>query len=259
MITRNELKYYASLSQKKFRESELKFVAEGLKNVTEGLKSHFTCEIILTTFEFAEQHKTILNEAKKKKVRIETIRSQDFIRISETKSPQGIAAVFKYGKLNFYPDKTESKILVYLDNISDPGNLGTIIRTCDWFGINEILISKFSVDYLNPKAIRASMGSIFHLYIFEELDSEVLADLQSKNFKIICSDLDGKNLFEFKFPEKFVLVFSNEAVGPSDWVKKIADEIITIPKIGNAESLNVAIASGIILSRALSNQTTHFI
>ncbi len=103
------------------------------------------------------------------------------------------------------------------------------------------------------------MGSIFHIYIFEELDSEVLADLQSKNFKVICSDLDGKNLFEFKFPEKFVLVFSNEASGPSDSVKKIADEIVTIPKIGNAESLNVAIASGIILSRALSIQATHFI
>lgn len=259
MITRNELKYYSSLSQKKFRESELKFLVEGLKNVTEGLNSHFSCEIILTTFEFAEQHKSLLKEAKRKKIRIETIRSQDFIRISETKSPQGIAAVFKYAKLNFYPDKTESKILVYLDNISDPGNLGTIIRTCDWFGINEILISKNSVDYLNPKAIRASMGSIFHLYIFEELDSEVLADMQSKNFKIICSDLDGKNLFEFRFPEKFVLVFSNEAVGPSEIIKKIADDILTIPKFGNAESLNVAIASGIILSRALSIHATHFI
>ncbi len=254
MISRNELKYYSSLSQKKFRESELKFLVEGLKNVEEGLNSHFNCEIILVTFEFAEQHKNIFNHAKKKKIRIEIIRSQDFIRISETKSPQGIAAVFNYAKLNFYPDKTESNILVYLDNISDPGNLGTIIRTCDWFGINEILISKYSVDYLNPKAIRASMGSIFHLYIFEELDTEVLIDLQNRNYKIICSDLDGKNLFDYRFPEKIVLAFSNEAAGPSEAVKKIADDIITIPRIGNAESLNVAIASGIILSKALTNR-----
>lgn len=253
MITRNELKYYSSLSQKKFRESESKFIVEGLKNVEEGLNSHFNCEIILTTFEFAEQYKSISNEARKKKIRFETIRSQDFIRISETKSPQGIAAVFKYAKLNFYPEKTDSKILVYLDNISDPGNLGTIIRTCDWFGINEILISRYSVDYLNPKAIRASMGSIFHLYIFEELDSEVLIDLQNRNYKIICADLDGKSLFEYHFPEKFVLVFSNEAAGPSESVKKTADDILTIPKFGNAESLNVAIASGIILSKALTD------
>lgn len=254
MISRNELKYYSSLSQKKFRESELKFLVEGLKNVEEGLNSHFNCEIILSTYEFAEQHQNIINQAKKKKIRIEIIRSQDFIRISETKSPQGIAAVFKYAKLNFYPEKTESNILVYLDNISDPGNLGTIIRTCDWFGINEILISKYSVDYLNPKAIRASMGSIFHLYIFEELDTEVLIDLQNRNYKIICSDLDGKNLFDYRFPEKIVLAFSNESAGPSEAVKKIADDVITIPRIGNAESLNVAIASGIILSKTLTNR-----
>ncbi len=252
MITKNELKYYSSLSQKKFRESELKFLVEGLKNVKEGLDSHFGCEIILTTFEFAEQHKNIFTEARKKKIRIETIRSQDFIRISETKSPQGIAAVFKYAKLNFYPEKTASDILIYLDNISDPGNLGTIIRTCDWFGINEILISKFSVDYLNPKSIRASMGSIFHLYIFEDLDRSVLTDLQNRNYKIICSDLTGKSLFDYKFPNKFVFVFSNESTGPTEEVKSIADEVITIPKFGQAESLNVAIASGIFLSKAIS-------
>lgn len=251
MITRNELKYYSSLSQKKFRESESKFVVEGIRNVNEGLNSHFDCEIILTTFEFAELNKKFLSEIKKKKLRIEVLRSQDFIRISETKSPQGIAAVFKYAKLKFYPDKTESNILVYLDNISDPGNLGTIIRTCDWFGINEILISKFSVDYLNPKSIRASMGSIFHLYIFEEVEPALLEDLKLNTYKIISSDLDGKNIFDYKFSDKIVLVFSNEATGPSEVVKNIADDVITIPRYGNAESLNVAIASGIILSRAI--------
>jgi TrmH family RNA methyltransferase len=251
MITRNELKYYSSLSQKKFRESELKFIVEGLKNVEEGLNSHYDCEIVLTTFEFAELHKNFLSDVKRKKIRIEILRSQDFIRISETKSPQGIAAAFRYAKLKFYPDKTESNVLVYLDNISDPGNMGTIIRTCDWFGINEILISKFSVDYLNPKAIRASMGSIFHLYIFEEVEPVLLNDLKLNNYKIICSDLDGKNIYDYKFPDKIVLVFSNEATGPSEVVKSIADDIITIPKCGNAESLNVAIASGIILSKCV--------
>ena len=251
MITRNELKYYSSLSQKKFRESELKFIVEGLKNVEEGLDSHYDCEIVLTTFEFAELHKNFLSDVKRKKIRIEILRSQDFIRISETKSPQGIAAVFRYAKLKFYPDKTESNVLVYLDNISDPGNLGTIIRTCDWFGINEILISKFSVDYLNPKAIRASMGSIFHLYIFEEVEPALLDDLKLNNYRIICSDLDGKNIYDYKFPDKIVLVFSNEATGPSEVVKTIADDVITIPKYGNAESLNVAIASGIILSKCV--------
>lgn len=254
MITRNELKYYSSLLQKKFRENEFKFLVEGTRSVEEGLNSHFNCEIVFSTFDFAESHKSVLNLAKRKKVRTEIIRSQDFVRISDTKSPQGIAAVFKYAKLNFIPDKTDSKILVYLDNISDPGNLGTILRSCDWFGINEVLISKYSVDYLNPKAIRASMGSVFHLYVFEDLDSEVLVDLKEKNYKIICSDLDGKNLFEYRFPDKFILVFSNEATGPSEAIREIADDILTIPKFGNAESLNVAVASGIILSKAISTQ-----
>lgn len=254
MITRNELKYYSSLSQKKFRESELKFLVEGLKNVEEGLNSHFNCEIILSTFEFAEQHKSLLSKAKQKKIRIEIIRSQDFTRISETKSPQGIAAIFNYAKLNFYPEKTESKILVFLDNISDPGNLGTIIRTCDWFGINEILISKNSVDYLNPKAVRASMGSIFHVDVFENIESNVLIKLQNQGFDVICSDLDGKDLFEFKFPNKYVIVLSSESSGPSEEIRNLADEVITIPKFGQAESLNVAIACGIILSRAITVQ-----
>lgn len=254
MITKNELKYYSSLSQKKFRESESKFIVEGIKNVNEGLNSHFDCEIVLTSFEFAELNKKFLSEINKKNIRIEVIRSQDFIRISETKSPQGIAAVFRYAKLKFNPDKSESNVLVYLDNISDPGNLGTIIRTCDWFGINEILISKFSVDYLNPKAIRASMGSIFHLYIFEEVEQALLEELKLNNYKIICSDLDGKDIFDYKFSDKIVLVFSNEATGPTDIVKNVADDIVTIPKYGNAESLNVAIASGIILSRAISTR-----
>lgn len=254
MITRNELKYYSSLTQKKFRESESKFIVEGVKNVTEGLNSHFDCEIVFATFEFAEMNKYIFGKIKNKNIRIEILRSQDFIRISETKTPQGIAAVFNYAKLNFDPKKTESDILVYLDNISDPGNLGTILRSCDWFGINEVLISKFSVDYLNPKAIRASMGSIFHLYVFEELDHDILIKLKEYDYLIISTDLDGKNLFEFKFPKKFVLVFSNESTGPSEEVKKISDTVVTIPKLGQAESLNVAIASGIVLSRAISFQ-----
>lgn len=254
MITRNELKYYSSLTQKKFRESESKFLVEGVKNVTEGLNSHFDCEVVFATFEFAELNKQILAKIKKKNVRIEILRSQDFIRISETKTPQGISAVFKYAKLNFDPEKTESNILVYLDNISDPGNLGTILRNCDWFGINEVLISKYSVDYLNPKAIRASMGSIFHLYVFEELEHDILIKLKECDYLIISTDLDGRNLFEFKFPEKFVLVFSNESTGPSEEVKKLSDTVLTIPKFGQAESLNVAIASGIVLSRALATR-----
>lgn len=254
MITRNELKYYSSLTQKKFRESESKFIVEGVKNVTEGLNSHFDCEIVFATFEFAELNKQLLAKIKKKNVRIEILRSQDFIRISETKTPQGISAVFKYAKLKFDPNKTESNILVYLDNISDPGNLGTILRSCDWFGINEVLISKYAVDYLNPKAIRASMGSIFHLYVFEYIDHEILFRLKEHDYLIISTDLDGRNLFEFKFPEKFVLVFSNESTGPSEEVKKISDTVLTIPKFGQAESLNVAIASGIVLSRAISYQ-----
>ncbi|MBS4035913.1 MAG: RNA methyltransferase [Ignavibacterium sp.] len=248
MITKNELKYFASLNQKKFRRLENKFLAEGEKIVSEGLSSGFPCEIVLTTNDFINGNDNLIKVIKKRYIRLEVIKNQEFEKISDTKSPQGIAAVFETRKNKFEQDIfTKGNIIVYLDNISDPGNAGTILRTCDWFGIKSVLLSRNSADHLNPKVIRSSMGSIFHLNILENAD-KYLQLLKEKSFKLICSNLDGMNIFKYNKPGKSVLVLSNESSGPSPEILRMAEEMITIPGKGKAESLNVASAAAIILA-----------
>lgn len=248
MITRNEIKYFASLNQKKFRRQENKFIAEGEKTVTEGINANYTCEIVLTTDEYSAGNPEIIHLIKKRHIRVETVKKQDFEKLSETKSPQGIAAVFEKRKIKFDINITaKENIIVYLDNISDPGNAGTIIRTCDWFGVKNVLFSVNSAEYLNPKVIRASMGSLFHLNLFDA-DNKDLLELKTKGFKVMCTDIRGVSVFNNKKPEKLVLVLSSESTGPSTEIINLADERITIPGKGRAESLNVAAAAAIILA-----------
>ncbi len=139
--------------------------------------------------------------------------------------------------------------MVYLDNVSDPGNAGTILRNCDWFGIKDVLMSEGSVELYNPKVVRSSMGSIFHLNIYEDVSPAHLQELKGKGYRLICSDLAGEDLFDFKPPEKCIVVFSNEAHGPGNEIRERADHIVSIRKKGKAESLNVASASAVILSQ----------
>lgn len=252
MISRNELKYFSSLLIKKFRQQEEKFIVEGLKTVEEGLNSSYKCDAVFVTPAFIDSFPEMINILKKKTENILETKSVDFQKISDTKSPQGIAAVFNKN----HPKKNliglKEKYVVFIDNISDPGNLGTILRTCDWFGVYNVLISDQSVEYLNPKVIRASMGSIFHLNIYDEIFENDLANLKSIDYQIICSDTKGKNIFSYKVSKKSILTFSNESNGPSELVKSLADEYITIPGKGRAESLNVSSAAAIIISRLVS-------
>lgn len=249
MISKQELKYYSSLLVKKFRIEKNKFLVEGLKIVKEGLASNFDCEAVFATAEFIESFPDLIQSIRTKTKNVIQLKSIEFQKISDTKSPQGIAAVFHKSVYSKRISELNDNILVLLDKISDPGNLGTIIRTCDWFGINTILISKDSSDYLNPKVIRSSMGSIFHLDIYDDIDFSTLEEIKHKGYQIISSDLRGKNLFNYKLNNKSIITFSNESTGPSEIIKKIADDFITIPRKGKAESLNVSSAAAIILSK----------
>ncbi|MEO8233594.1 MAG: RNA methyltransferase [Ignavibacteriota bacterium] len=239
---------------KKFRQQEEKFIVEGLKIVEEGLNSSYKCDVVFVTPAFMDSFPDVINILRKKTNRIEELKSIDFQKISDTKSPQGIAAVFNknYPKKNL--NELKDKIVVLIDNISDPGNLGTIIRTCDWFGLYNILISDQSVEYLNPKVVRASMGSIFHLNIYDDIYANDLSNLKSNGYQIICADVKGKNIFTYKTNKKSILTFSNESIGPSENIKTLADDFITIPGKGRAESLNVSSAASIIISK-LTNES----
>ena len=252
MPTKKELKYYASLHKKKYRDEEKKFLVEGIKGIEEGLESNFKCEIIFVTFQFNEENNRYLYELKKKGLTIEILKNPEFQKITDTVTPQGIAAVFLKPsfKINFI-NNNEPNIIICLDNVSDPGNLGTILRNCDWFGIKHILSINNSADAYSSKAIRASMGSIFHLSIYDENSVTALNNLREKGYKILCADLKGKNIFDYVNKSKCVIIFSNEANGPSADISSLIDENITIPKLGSAESLNVASASAIILGQLI--------
>jgi RNA methyltransferase, TrmH family len=246
MISKNKLKYYSSLVRKKDRDLHKKFIAEGLKTIEEGLNSNYLCEIVLVTVEYEN---TNAEFPRKYNVPIETVNEKDFYLLTDTVTPQGIAAVFNYPQVNEL-NKIKSGLIICLENIADPGNLGTIIRNCDWFGVTDIVISKNSADPFNPKTVRSSMGSIFHINIYDETElSTFLENYKKKGYRVLCADMDGEDIYSFQPEENNIVIFASESHGPSVDTLRLSDSRITIPRYGKGESLNVASASAVILSR----------
>lgn len=247
MLTKRELKYYSSLNKLKYRKIEQKFIVEGIKLVDEANNSNYDCEVIIASDNFAETHSDILNKYKHSTI-VQIISENDFSTIADTKTPQGILAIMEI-PLQRFIDETRDCTIVALENISDPGNVGTIIRTCDWFGIKDVIISSNSVDIYNPKVIRSTMGSLFHvnLHISENIIGTLKA-LQKNGKLILCADMNGESIYSITKDNSSVLVFSNEANGPTERLSEIADSIISIPKFGDAESLNVATAAAVVIS-----------
>ncbi len=250
MVSGSQLKYYSSLLRKKFRDSEGKFLTEGKKIIIEGLESRFKCELIFVTHHFAENEGDFVKSLKKYNTPVEILKNKEFLRLTDTQTPQGIAAVFHKPAAAFNSGpELSSGTIVCLESVSDPGNLGTIIRNCDWFGVNEILLDKTCADIYNPKTIRSGAGSVFHVKLFGGTDLfEKLPLLKKKGYQILCADTDGENIFETEIKKNSVLIFASEADGPSMQALSLSDKKITVPRIGKAESLNVASASAVILS-----------
>jgi TrmH family RNA methyltransferase len=244
MISKNRLKYYSSLLKKKNRDTEKKFIAEGLKTIEEGLNSNYSCEAVLVT----EEYETNNNEFPRKyNVLLETVDEKDFNKLTDTVTPQGIAAVFDYPAAKDI-NNIKSGLIVCLENIADPGNLGTILRNCDWFGVKDIVLSKNSADPFSPKTVRSSMGSIFHLNIYDETElGDFLPIFKKKNYKLLCADTEGEDLYSFHSQGNNIIIFASEAHGPSVDILRLSDHRITIPRYGKGESLNVASASAVIL------------
>ncbi len=247
MTTKAEIQLVKKLSQKKYRAIEQKFVVEGKRLISEGLKSNFTCIKIFVTKEFLDRDSVFKEFLYSPNKKLDVITKRDFLKISSTKNPQGIAAVFSI------PDSKEcnyDKTIIYLDNISDPGNLGTIIRSCEWFGIKTICLSKECADLYNPKVLRASMGAVFYLNIIEDVSvSEIIPKVRAKNYKTLFADMNGIDYKSIDYSGKLFIAFCNEAFGPSKDLIENCDSAITIPKIGNVDSLNVAAAAAVILSQ----------
>jgi TrmH family RNA methyltransferase len=252
-MTKNELKYFSSLLKKKYRDTEKKFLAEGIKVIREGTRDSAwrkRCEKVFVTNIFLTQHDDFIKELNHLGIEPEVINEQELSRLSDTVTPQGAAAIFSMpGNIAPPAGQLSRNLSVVLENISDPGNAGAIIRNCDWFGIKDIILSPGCADIYNPKTIRSCMGSLFHLNIYDNIDlTDFLNGVRTAGTKILCADLNGQDVFKYELQKPSVIIFSNEASGPSEEILKLSDDIITIKKIGDAESLNVASASAVILA-----------
>ena len=239
MITKNQIKLIKSLRLKKNRILSGFFVAEGEKIVDELIESDL---YTINVFSTSEKYKNLKNHI--------SINSSQLKQISNQKSPNNVVGIFKIPKNQEIDFDTN---IVALENINDPGNLGTIIRLCDWFGIKNILCSSNSVDCFNPKVIQASMGSICRVNI-SYLDLDKL--FYNKNYNTVAADLNGQSLRDFTFSENQIIFFGSESNGFSKKLSSQIDNKITIKRYNdNVESLNLATSVGIILS-VLKSQTT---
>ena len=234
MLSKNQIKSITSLKQKKIRIQEGLFIAEGVKTINELTASHFKLKQLYTTetFKIETQLETLISENELKK-------------ISFLSTPNTALAIFHIPQVKPIDN---TKLIVALDNVRDPGNLGTIIRLCDWFGITDLVCNLETVDCFNPKVIQATMGSITRVNI-TYLD---LPDfLNQSKLEIFGAFMEGENIYKKELPNQGILVLGNEANGVSEETEKLITTKITIPRFGDlqaTESLNVATATAIILS-----------
>jgi TrmH family RNA methyltransferase len=241
MVSKNQIKLITGLHQKKQRFANQLFFAEGVKVIQELLQSNFELEHLYTTlndFETVQSSKrTLVNE-------------QELKKISALATPNSCLAVFKIPAENKIID---SGLIIALDDIRDPGNLGTILRLCDWFGIKQIICSKETVDIYNPKVVQATMGSIARVNV-NYIDLETF--ITQTKLPVFGTFMDGANIYQSSLPQNGIIIMGNEANGISAEIEKIITSRISIPRFGElqkTESLNVATATAIILSEFKRN------
>lgn len=236
-MTKNEIKYLQGLSDKKNRDLEKKFVVEGPKMIEELFKSDFQIEKIWGTEYLPNTDSDTL---------FEKISIADMSRISHLKTPSSLLAlVHKPTEMSL---KEKDEWTIVLDGIQDPGNMGTIIRIADWFGIAQIVASLDTADCFNSKVVQSTMGGIFRVKIcYTDLEPY----LENVKMPIYGALLDGENVFQLKDKSKGILVIGNESKGIREPIQPFIQKPITIPRIGQAESLNAAVATGIIAAQLL--------
>lgn len=256
-IPSSRCKSYQKLTQKKYRESERKFIIEGVHLVEEILNTDWDVETILVneTFLQSKEFSRFQKKAHGKKIPCFLTSDRDVQTLSDAVTTQGIVAIVREketGELwdRLSAESLQESLIVMLDGISDPGNVGTLIRTCDWFGVDAVVVGNASVELYNPKVLRSTMGSIFHLPVIVDNDlSQTVEKLKRHHWKIVSTVVHGGTNLSQKFAAgKCCLVFGNESHGVSKEIHSLADVSVTIPKFGQAESLNVAVSCGVILS-----------
>jgi TrmH family RNA methyltransferase len=240
MVSKNQIKLINSLQQKKYRKLHNLFIAEGKKVIQELIDADFILEHLFVTKEnlFDKKHP------------FESISDGELKKISALTTANDCLAVFNIKEVKSY---TSTGLELALDNIKDPGNMGTIIRLCDWFGISKIICTEETVDIYNPKVVQATMGSLARV---EVIYTNLTNYLKTSDLEIFGTFMDGENIYKCKLPTKGIIVMGNEANGISTEIENLVTQKISIPRFGGlqqTESLNVATATAVILSEFKRN------
>ena len=251
------IKKIKKLNEKKYRDEENCYIVEGIKIIAEAIEENANIQKIVICEECIKDEgidKELLYKISKYECIY--VSQKVFASITNVGTPQGILAVIKKNANNLNIDYNEDLIVV-LDGIQDPGNLGTILRTVDSVGLNQILVSKGTADCYNPKVVRSTMGAIFRVKIIEcENLEKTLKEVRKHKFKLVVTSLQTeKSLYDVKFDKK-VIVIGNEANGVEPNIQDMADEKIKIPMLGKTESLNASVATGIVLYEYVRQKLT---
>lgn len=245
----NELiKHIRKLKDKKYRDESNEYVVEGVKLVEEAVKENakikqiIVCEDTTRTYEIPTH--IMLEIAKYECIYVS---DKIFNIITQVTNPQGIMAIIEKSSQDVQIDYTQD-IIVALDDVQDPGNLGTILRTVDSIGLNQIIVSKGTADAFNSKVVRSTMGAIFRIKIIEVEDlAQAIKEMRKHHFKLMVTSLQTENsIYDIDFNKK-IIVIGNEANGVSKEVQEMADEKAKIPMLGRTESLNASVATGVVL------------
>lgn len=240
MISKSQVKYIQSLGQKKHRDRERVFIAEGPKLITDLLESkNVQVRQLYAVNDWLQENEKLLKE-----INCTAVLDRELESISQLKTPNRVVAVVE--KFGDKEPVTKGNISLVLDTIQDPGNLGTIIRIADWFGVPQIICSADCADMYNPKVVQATMGSIARVSVsYTDLRPWLR---EQKDIRVYATMLEGKDVTKMNPIKEGLVLIGNEAKGIDQQLTEFANEKITIPKKGKAESLNAAVATGIVLA-----------
>lgn len=252
-ITRNQIKYLRQLKLKKFRKLYNKSFGEGLRLFSSGIEKNIFDEIFIAENILNPAHKKfILTQARKYKIPVFLCTEKEMNMISDDQTAPGILfTISKNISRELTADSKLKDSIVYLENISDPGNLGTLLRTCAFFGFTDVILGPGSVDVLNPKCIRASAGGLFLCRIITDISVEKINEFAGETgYKVISTVVSGGiPLNDWKIFGKNIIFFGSEASGISGKVRNISVNMISIPGSGKLESLNLAASAAILMNK----------
>jgi len=238
MLSKSQISFIKSLHQKKYRKENGLFLVEGIKSIREFISSDYQID---TIYYDKEQYQYLPKLPAN--INLFEVNNAELSKISTLQTPQGFLALVKTPEIkNIIKKDLKNKFTLVLDGVQDPGNMGTIIRTADWFGFENIICSMDTVEAYNPKTVQATMGSLARIKIFYE---DLPAFLTEIDIPVFGALLDGNSIYETKWREEGLIVLGNEGKGITAEVIKKINHPVTIPRIGAAESLNVAVSAAI--------------